>query len=1232
LKIINFLELKHIDYLLALTGYLVISLLVLGNIIVSPGTIGFFHDWFIGPYSEMNRLWANNGLYVWDSQFGNKVFFTDWIIRLSLLPIPFLGGEILSKGLLISCVTLSGFGAFCLGKRLKLGTYLSFAAGVLYIFSPIIYSRIVAGHIYYLISYFLSPLILESFLKGKEEPNNRYFVIAALLLSFAAIQLQFIVMIFLVLLIFMLVDFKRIKRGIIGLVIIFSLAFLITLSPIFLSQSVVKNAKILFSPTQLLSYPAVETASDLAKGFRILGYEVVPYSYLNLGTDRDKIVSNFGIMPQWVFYLDFLLPIIGFSVLLFRRDKYAISFSVLSLLGLYFLKAINPPFPEIFSYLFIHGFYIFREIWHIAFLYSFSLTFMIAFFIQWIVQLKIKPVLKIVVSISLICMIVVSNGYPLFLGNFAGYLQTYRFPSEYESLYKGILSNQSYNVLILPYVTPIRYDNLALEGVDPLIIDTPSMIFPSYIESEGETSPTPGLSSWLLSSIQENMTQNLGRVLSGFGIKYVVLRNGFVSNYPDYSPLGSLSSFRQKWYTPLAPILESQKDMKLVLNTPQYKIFENLNPSDKIFATSAEWGGLSDFDSLFLISNVTSISNVAVYPSISDRDSIILLDNAEESRMPVNDFIQLGGYANSFNAQEGWTDNAISFGYDHLLSSRLNHGLFSASQNSKISFELPTKYSNEPVEIWIKPLLWNKGGKIDIEINGQRQSLSLFSTERSFNLFKIFQGESDRPYHISIENINGMNLIEGVYVKEKDFQQVNQVNKSFLYWAGPQKNNNIIIDPSFAILNNKTKLPLYWNDTLNRCTKTFICGIVTTDGWDDRFSLHLSTKNTIDNIWSSIYGQQLNVKPKERYELISHMKLNKWAKQSHVALEGLNETANATGTTMTQPGNVVSPANQTANATGTAMNALSNGTANATGTAMNATANPTGTPKEKAKDVLSTASNTTANASLTAIEQAKNIMTNLTNNLSNATSNARGTAMSEVIKLITAASNASSNATGTTMTQPGNVVSPANKTSKTWDQFAQCPHGIDGPVEWQVFSCTVTIPENVTKIRLVLNAGWSSTSGKVAETSFDAISLQNSTVENQLHSVTNIENMPDSDSVKNKASLLNEATRIKYDKVNPALWNVHISTTKPVTIGFAEPFDENWQASVYKVGKKVGVAKSMPMYGTINSFHIEETGDFDVVLAFVPQERYHIGLLISGVTFVFSISYIIYDWRRNRNK
>ena len=257
----NSLKIKHYDYLIALLAYFVISLIILGEILLSPGTIGFFHDWFIGPYHEMNELWAKSGLYKWDSKIGNKGYDTDWLLKLIFLPLPFLGGEVLSKTLLLFIITFSGFGAFCLGRRLKLSWYVSFAAGILYIFSPIVFTRIVAGHLYYLIAYLLAPFVVGNFLKGKEENNNRYLIIAGLLLSIAVVQLQFLVMILFILIIFSLIDFQKIKKGIIGLYIIFSLTFLITFSPIILPQYLVKMSEVPFKVNQLLTYHALASAS-----------------------------------------------------------------------------------------------------------------------------------------------------------------------------------------------------------------------------------------------------------------------------------------------------------------------------------------------------------------------------------------------------------------------------------------------------------------------------------------------------------------------------------------------------------------------------------------------------------------------------------------------------------------------------------------------------------------------------------------------------------------------------------------------------------------------------------------------------------------------------------------------------------------------------------------------------------------------------------------------------------
>ena len=102
---------------------------------------------------------------------------------------------------------------------------------------------------------------------------------------------------------------------------------------------------------------------------------------------------------------------------------------------------------------------------------------------------------------------------------------------------------------------------------------------------------------------------------------------------------------------------------------------------------------------------------------------------------------------------------------------------------------------------------------------------------------------------------------------------------------------DLTINPGFTFFNDTGGLPSYWNDPLKRCRTTFICRIKFTDGWNDNVSFSLSTTNNTNQTWSSIYGKEIDVKPKERYQLVSHMKLNDWAKQSHVPLEGFDETS-----------------------------------------------------------------------------------------------------------------------------------------------------------------------------------------------------------------------------------------------------------------------------------------------------------------------------------------------------
>jgi hypothetical protein len=206
-----------------------------------------------------------------------------------------------------------------------------------------------------------------------------------------------------------------------------------------------------------------------------------------------------------------------------------------------------------------------------------------------------------------------------------------------------------------------------------------------------------------------------------------------------------------------------------------------------------------------------------------------------------------------------------------------------------------------------------------------------------------------------------------------------------------------------------------------------------------------------------------------------------------------------------------------------------------------------------------------------------------------------------------------------------------NEHSNKWYQIEQCPAGISGRLSWQQFSCEIKIPENTTKIRPVLNAGWSS-QPNVARTWFDDLSLTKLKDENESPNLAQIKKLILPEIVGDNKSSSTITTNIKeFNKVNPTLWNVHINTSKPATIGFAEPYHQSWEATVYKDGKKIDVVKSMPLYGAINAFQIKQTGNLDIVLSFEPQYWYQVGLVISGITFVFCIFYIIYDWRRNKD-
>jgi len=183
-------------------------------------------------------------------------------------------------------------------------------------------------------------------------------------------------------------------------------------------------------------------------------------------------------------------------------------------------------------------------------------------------------------------------------------------------------------------------------------------------------------------------------------------------------------------------------------------------------------------------------------------------------------------------------------------------------------------------------------------------------------------------------------------------------------------------------------------------------------------------------------------------------------------------------------------------------------------------------------------------------------------------------------------------------------------------QLAQVPSAEYGSFDWRIYKYMFEIPENVTKIRIVLNAGWSNKNGSQATTWFDDIKLI------PIKSKYKVINLPQ----KNETLL-----SINYSKINPTLWKVQVNATKPFMLSFAESYDPLWEARVYKDGKLVEKVKPVPLYGVINGFWINTTGDnLEIVIRYTPQDWFEIGLVISGLTFASSLFYLFYDWRRSK--
>ena len=226
-------------------------------------------------------------------------------------------------------------------------------------------------------------------------------------------------------------------------------------------------------------------------------------------------------------------------------------------------------------------------------------------------------------------------------------------------------------------------------------------------------------------------------------------------------------------------------------------------------------------------------------------------------------------------------------------------------------------------------------------------TIIFFSAFFSYSVFAI---TSEDPKNITNNDNNDKKL------KHKEVLNVPRPEKLKIGKNQGTSESNFYSNPPFVFFDNQSAMislgtRSFWKDQSLSCATNFKCDTDFSTGWNDKTSFRVTTISNNNHTRAMFYGKSLDVTPQKQYNLVSHMKLNKWAAQSRVVLEGYDEV------------------------------------------------------------------------------------------------------------------------------------------TKHWSRVKECPAGVNGPIEWKEYNCYVIIPKNTTKIRTVLNAGWSSNQKEQAITWFDTIYL-----------------------------------------------------------------------------------------------------------------------------------------------
>ncbi len=266
---------------------------------------------------------------------------------------------IVTNVLVFSYFLIGAFSAFLLSYRFTKNDYASFFSSLFYAFNPWILGEYMAGHYGICLGYSLFPLIFFFYDRAITERSLGSIILSSVVTSLliTSAHQHFTFFLAMTLPPFILIHFlpslsnlRLLVKPAIAIVTIF-------IFTLFLSAN------------YILPYFSATEAIPLLRFYWLLehAYFYSSKSILDSFTlQYDNNIYNTWLCPvfpsfiKWLFLIFF--PLLAFSVVFFRRDKYTLYFILVAIVSIFLAKGPYPPFGEIFTFLYnnIPGFNTFR--------------------------------------------------------------------------------------------------------------------------------------------------------------------------------------------------------------------------------------------------------------------------------------------------------------------------------------------------------------------------------------------------------------------------------------------------------------------------------------------------------------------------------------------------------------------------------------------------------------------------------------------------------------------------------------------------------------------------------------------------------------------------------------------------------------------------------------------------------------------------------------------------------